>query len=81
MPHNTACGFSGSPTLAMKRSCGNVRRRTVSTPPFIIMRTAVGAVYQTLTFSRASVSYQRSASKSASSTIIVAPIASAAMMP
>ena len=45
------------------------------------MRIAVGAVYQTLTFSRSSIRYQRSASNSASSTIIVTPFVSGAMMP
>ena len=44
-------------------------------------RTAVGAVYQTLTRSRSSVSYQRSASNSASSTTIVTPCVSGAMIP
>ena len=42
---------------------------------------AVGAVYQTVTFSRARVSYQRAASKSCSSESIVQPIVSGAMMP
>ena len=45
------------------------------------MRTAVGAVYQTLTRSRSSVSYQRAASNSASSTTSVAPIVSGAITP
>ncbi len=45
------------------------------------MRTAVGAVYQTLTRSRSRMAYQRSASKSASSTMIVTPLVSGEMMP
>ena len=36
----------------------------------IIIRTAVGAVYQTVTCSSCSMPYQRSASKSASSTTL-----------
>ena len=80
-PQLTACGFSGSPTLAMNRSFGNAWRRAASAPVFIIMRTAVGAVYQTLTRSRPRIAYHRSASKSASSTTCVIPCASGAMTP
>jgi len=80
-PHVTACGLSGSPTLAMKRRSGNSRRRAASVPPFIIIRTAVGAVYHTLTRSASRIEYQRSASKSASSMMLVTPIVSGEMMP
>ena len=45
------------------------------------MRIAVGAVYQTLTRSARRMPYQRSASKSASSTMLVRPCVSGAMMP
>src|SRR5574338_67490 len=45
-PHQTASGLSGSPTLATNRSAGNAKRLAMSTPAFISMRTAVGAVYQ-----------------------------------
>ncbi len=80
-PQRTASGLSGSPTLARKRKQGRRRLRARSRPPFIIMRIAVGAVYQTLTRSRSRISYQRAASKSLSSTTLVTPIASGAMMP
>ena len=50
-------------------------------PAFISIRIAVGAVYQTVTCSAARMRYQRSASKSASSTMLVSPWASGAMMP
>ena len=52
-----------------------------SVPARIIIRTAVGAVYQTDTCSSWSTWYQRSASKSASSTTLVTPSASGARMP
>jgi len=45
------------------------------------MRTAVGAVYQTLTCSCRNIEYQRSASKSASSTMLVTPLVSGEIMP
>jgi len=67
-PQTTASGFSGSPTLARKRSDGYARSRAAAAPAFIIMRMAVGAVYQTETRSRSRISYQRAGSKSASST-------------
>jgi hypothetical protein len=41
----------------------------------------VGAVYQTLTFCSARMRYQRSASKSASSTMLVTPWVRGAMIP
>ena len=50
-------------------------------PVFIIIRIAVGAVYQTETSSSSRIPYQRSASKSASSTIIVTPFESGEMIP
>ncbi len=48
-PKTTPDGLSGSPTLARKRRAGNSCSRTSSTPVFIIIRIAVGAVYQTET--------------------------------
>ena len=80
-PHTTASGFSGSPTLAMKRSADRLRPRTASEPSFIIMRIAVGAVYQTLTRSCSSTEYQVVASNSASTTTLVTPATSGAMIP
>ncbi len=80
-PQRTASGLSGSPTLARKRSAAVRRRRTGSTPAFIIIRIAVGAVYHTLTFWSCRMSYHRSASKSPSSTMLVTPLVSGAMMP
>ena len=44
-------------------------------------RMAVGAVYQTVTFCSARMVYQRCASNSASSTIMVTPWQSGALMP
>ncbi len=53
-----------------------------SAPAFISMRIAVGAVYQTVTpLAPRRMRYQRSASKSASSTMLVTPCSSGAMMP
>ena len=80
-PQRTASGLSGSPTLARNRSAGSRRSRARSSPAFIIIRIAVGAVYQTLTRSRARISYQRTASKSLSSTTLVMPSESGATMP
>ena len=45
------------------------------------MRIAVGAVYQTVTRCVLEDAYQRSASNSASSTMLVTPFVSGAMMP
>src|SRR3972149_844670 len=45
------------------------------------MRIAVGAVYQTETFCSWRMRYQRSASKSPSSTTLVTPLVKGAMMP
>jgi hypothetical protein len=45
------------------------------------MRMAVGAVYQTLTRSRSRTEYQVWASNSASTTTLVTPLVSGAMMP
>ena len=80
-PQTTASGFSGSPTLATKRSAERSNRRGSSGPARISMRTAVGAVYQTLTRSSWSTRYQRSASKSPSSTTLVSPWESGATIP
>ncbi len=80
-PHQIASGLSGSPTLAMKRSADRSRPRSGSSPRRIIMRIAVGAVYQTLTRSRSSTVYQVGASNSASTTTLVTPLASGATMP
>ena len=52
-PQSTASGFSGSPTLAMKRSARQVVvARSPAPGRRISIRTAVGAVYQTVTRSR-----------------------------
>ena len=80
-PQRTASGFSGSPTLAMKRSAGCGCSRAISVPARISIRIAVGAVYQTLTCSSSRIRYQRPASKSPSSTTLVTPCASGAMIP
>jgi len=80
-PQRTASGLSGSPTLAMKRRFLRSCFLTGSAPNFIIMRMAVGAVYQTLTFSVSRIPYQRSASKSPSSTMLVTPLVSGASIP
>ena len=77
----TASGFRGSPTLAMKRSAERSRPSSGAAPSFIIMRIAVGAVYQTLTRSFSSTSYQVAASNSASTTRLVTPFTSGAMIP
>ena len=52
-----------------------------SAPAFISMRSAVGAVYQTVTRCSSRMRYQRSASNSCSSTTHVTPQASGAMTP
>jgi hypothetical protein len=80
-PHTTASGLSGSPTLAMNRSAGEAYLRAMSVPTFIIIRTAVGAVYHTVTFCSRRNPYQRSASKSPSSTMLVTPCVSGATIP
>ncbi len=80
-PHTTPSGFSGSPTLARNRRLRKSNRRTSAFPAFIIMRMAVGAVYQTDTPLSRTIPYQRSASKSPSSTMLVTPWTSGAMMP
>ena len=80
-PHHTASGLSGSPTLATNLSAGKARLRASSAPDFISIRIAVGAVYQTETFCSSRMRYQRSASNSASSTTLVTPCSSGAMMP
>ena len=48
-PHSTASGLSGSPTDAAKRRFERSNVFGSSTPDFISMRMAVGAVYQTVT--------------------------------
>ena len=79
--HTTASGLSGSPTLARKRNEPRSYLRATSAPTFISMRMAVGAVYQTVTFCRSMIEYQRSASNSISSTMLVTPQTSGAMTP
>ena len=54
---------------------------TIVIPIFIIIRMAVGAVYQTVIRWSCRIRYQRSASNSASSTILVMPFVSGAIMP
>jgi hypothetical protein len=81
MPHHTASGLSGSPTLAMNLSFSNECFFARSNPAFISMRIAVGAVYQTVTCCSRRMRYQRSASNSASSTMLVTPCTSGATMP
>ena len=50
VPQMTASGFSGSPTLLMCRSVERLKRPgQFASPAFISMRTAVGAVYHTVT--------------------------------
>jgi len=80
-PQTTPAGCSGSPTLARKRSAGKSCSRTSSTPAFIIIRIAVGAVYQTETRCSSRIEYQRCASNSPSSAIIVTPFESGEMIP
>ena len=80
-PHTTASGFSGSPTLATKRSADRSYSPGSSSPARMSMRIAVGAVYQTVTRCSSRIPYQRSASNSASSTTIVMPWVSGATMP
>jgi hypothetical protein len=77
----TASGLSGSPTLARKRSELRSYLRATSAPTFISMRMAVGAVYQTVTFCCSMIEYQRSASNSISSTMLVTPLTRGAITP
>ncbi|MCY1549347.1 hypothetical protein D9M68_855100 [compost metagenome] len=65
----------------MKRNADRSTPFNASAPSFIIMRMAVGAVYQMLTRSRSSTPYQVWASNSASTTTLVTPQTSGAMMP
>ena len=58
-PQATTTGLSGSPTLAMKRSADRSCPAASSGPYRISMRSAVGAVYQTVTRCPASSRYQR----------------------
>ena len=80
-PQTTPSGFSGSPTLAQNRSAERSWPAARSGPARISIRIAVGAVYQTLTRSRSRMRYQRSASKSSASTMLVTPFVSGAMIP
>ena len=80
-PHTTASGLSGSPTLARKRRARKSWARARAVPAFISMRMAVGAVYQTVTRSLSRMPYQRAASKSPSSTMLVTPFVRGAMIP
>ena len=81
-PHDTTSGLSGSPTLATNRSARQVARaRRGPRPARISIRSAVGAVYQTVTPASSRTRYQRSASNSPSSTTLVTPWASGAMTP
>ena len=80
-PHTTASGLRGSPTLWINRRWVRLNCSRGSVPMRISLRIAVGAVYQTLTRSRSKIRYQRPASKSASSTILVIPWSSGAIMP
>ena len=80
-PQTTASGFSGSPTLATKRSADRSCSLRASAPARISIRTAVGAVYQTRDPLALERRYQRSASNSPSSTTIVTPCVSGAMIP
>ncbi len=80
-PHTTASGLSGSPTLPTKRSELRSCAVATSAPARMSMRTAVGAVYQTSTRSSSITEYQRSASNSPSSMMLVTPQVSGAMIP
>ena len=80
-PQATTSGFSGSPTLAMWRRLDSSRPASGSAPAFMSIRSAVGAVYQTLTRSCSRIEYQRTASNSASSTMQVTPQASGETRP
>ena len=65
----------------MKRSADRSNPFKASAPSFIIMRMAVGAVYQTVTRSLCNTPYQVWASNSASTTTLVTPHTSGAKMP
>ncbi len=79
--HTTASGFSGSPTLARKHRLERSNFPATSAPARISMRIAVGAEYHTVTLWSWMIPYQRSTSNSASSTIMVQPLVSGAMIP
>ena len=49
-PQTTPSGLSGSPTEATNRSDDRSKVCGSSVPDFMSMRTAVGAVYQTVTW-------------------------------
>ncbi len=80
-PQTTTSGLSGSPTLATKRRADRSWPRARSAPAFISIRSAVGAVYQTVTCCSARIRYQRSGSISSSSTMVVTPWVSGAITP
>ena len=80
-PQTTTSGLSGSPTLATNRSAERSWARATSLPARISIRSAVGAVYQTVTRCSARMRYQRSASISSSSTTAVTPCSRGAMTP
>jgi hypothetical protein len=79
IPQTTTSGFNGSPTLATWRS--RDRSCPVAVPARISIRSAVGAVYQTVTRWCSRIRYQRSTSKSSSSTTEVTPQVSGAITP
>ena len=82
IPQRTASGLSGSPTLAMKRSAGSgwsTGRRRRPPASSCVPRSAPCTTRSPPR--RARTSYQRSASKSPSSTTLVTPSASGAMIP
>ncbi len=80
-PQTTTSGLSGSPTLATWRRADRSCPRACSAPARISMRSAVGAVYQTVTRCSSRIVYQRSASNSSSSTMLVTPHVSGATIP
>ena len=79
--HVTASALSGSPTLARCRSALRSKPRTTSAPARMNMRSAVGAVYQTVTCSSSRMRHQRRASNSPASHTTVTPRVSGEMMP
>ena len=63
LPHTTASGFSGSPTLAVNRRVERSYLLGISSPAFMSILIAVGAVYQTETLCFWICSYQALARK------------------
>ena len=80
-PQTTASGFSGSPTLATCRSADRSYSLASSPPVRISIRSAVGAVYQTVTRCPWRIRYQRRALNSPASQTTVTPWVSGATMP